>query len=124
LRETQNEETFEVQVETSAAQNRPATVFTPRTVFLVMFALFQTSVGFQIGYVFCYTNQITPALNAKFGWTTKEEQTKFDSIIGSSAILTIMVGSYAAGWMIKKGRRQTMILGAFIGIVGTGITIY
>ena len=36
--------------------------------FIIMFALLQTAIGFQLGYIFCYTNQITPALNAKYGW--------------------------------------------------------
>ena len=89
-----------------------------------MFGLLQTLVGFQLGYVFCYTNQISPALNAKFGWTTKQEQDLYESIIGSSVTLTLMLGSYIAGHLIKKGRRNVLIYAGVIGILGAAITIY
>ena len=85
-----------------------------------MFALFQTSVGFQLGYVFCYTNQINPALQAKFNWMRPG---LMESIVGSSATLTLMVGSYFAGILMKRGRRRVLILAAIIGSIGAGITI-
>jgi MFS family permease len=47
-----------------------------------------------------------------------------ESIVGSSATLTIMFGSWAAGYLIKSGRRKVLILAAVVGIVGAAITIY
>lgn len=47
-----------------------------------------------------------------------------ESIVGSSATLTIMFGSWAAGFLIKSGRRNVLILGAVVGSVGAAITIY
>jgi MFS family permease len=47
-----------------------------------------------------------------------------ESIVGSSATLTIMFGSWAAGYLIKSGRRKVLILGAVIGSCGAAITIY
>ena len=88
-----------------------------------MFACLQTAIGFQLGYIFCYTNQITPALNAKFGWSGSTA-TVNESIIGSCSTLTLMVSAALSGSLIKYGRRQALMASAVIGIVGTAITIY
>ena len=80
------------------------------------------SIGFQLGYVMCYTNQIAPALNAKFGWTTTQSISLHESLIGSAVTITLMAGAYTAGFLVKKGRRQVLLLAAFIGIVGASIT--
>ena len=90
--------------------------------FIVMFALLQTAIGFQLGYIFCYTNQITPALDAKFGWEGSTA-TVNESIIGSCSTVTLMISAALSGSLVKYGRRKALILSAFIGIVGTGITI-
>ena len=94
-----------------------------RCSFIVMFACLQTAIGFQLGYIFCYTNQITPALNAKFGWED-EKATIMESIIGSCSTVTLMISAALSGTLVKYGRRQALILSAFIGIVGTAITVY
>lgn len=47
-----------------------------------------------------------------------------ESIVGSSATLTIMFGSYAAGFLIKSGRRRVLMIGAVIGAIGAAVTIY
>ena len=46
-----------------------------------------------------------------------------ESIVGSSATLTLMIGSYFAGVLMKSGRRKVLILAAIIGSVGSAITI-
>lgn len=91
--------------------------------FLIMFACLQTAIGFQLGYIFCYTNQITPALNAKFGWDD-HQATVNESIIGSCSTVTLMISAALSGSLVKYGRRQALIMSGFIGIVGTAITIY
>ena len=91
--------------------------------FIIMFAFLQTAIGFQLGYIFCYTNQITPALNAKFGWDD-HEATINESIIGSCSTVTLMISAALSGSLIKYGRRRALIMSACIGIVGTAITIY
>ena len=88
-----------------------------------MFAILQTAIGFQLGYIFCYTNQITPALNARFGWEGSTA-TINESIIGSCSTLTLMLSAALSGQFIKKGRRICLIASAIIGIIGTAITIY
>lgn len=88
-----------------------------------MFAILQTAIGFQLGYIFCYTNQITPALNAKFHWN-KHEATINESIIGSCSTVTLMISAAISGWLVRFGRRRALIISALIGIVGTAITIY
>jgi MFS family permease len=47
-----------------------------------------------------------------------------ESIVGSSATLTLMIGSYVAGYLMKLGRRRVLILAALIGSIGAAITIY
>ena len=47
-----------------------------------------------------------------------------ESIVGSSATLTLMIGSYVAGYLMKSGRRRVLILASFIGSIGAAITIY
>lgn len=86
--------------------------------------MLQTVVGFQLGYVMCYVNQIAPALNLKFGWDTKKEQDLNESIIGSCVTITLMIGASVAGQLVRKSRRQVLLWSAYIGIVGVAITIY
>jgi len=64
--------------------------------FIIMFACLQTAIGFQLGYIFCYTNQITPALNAKFGWSGSTA-TINESIIGSCSTITLMISAALSG---------------------------
>mmetsp|Transcript_15113 Transcript_15113/g.19110 ORF Transcript_15113/g.19110 Transcript_15113/m.19110 type:complete len:193 (-) Transcript_15113:971-1549(-) len=90
--------------------------------FIIMFALLQTAIGFQLGYIFCYTNQITPALNEKFNWT--DNATRNESIVGSCSTVTLMFSAAISGRLIKYGRRKALILSAVLGIIGTAITIY
>ena len=92
------------------------------SMYVFMFALFQTFVGFQLGYIFCYTNQMAPALDAKFGWEGNKA-TINESVIGSSATLTLMLSAALTGRWIKNGRRKWLIYSAFIGMLGTGITM-
>ena len=47
-----------------------------------------------------------------------------ESIVGSSATLTIMFGAWASGYLIKSGRRRVMMAAALIGSIGAEITIY
>ena len=87
-----------------------------------MFAALQTAIGFQLGYIFCYTNQITPALNAKFGWEGNTA-TVNESIIGSCSTVTLMISAALSGSLVKYGRRKALLISALIGIIGTAITI-
>ena len=91
---------------------------------MVLFLILQTALGFQIGYVFCYTNQLTPALNAKYDWDTPSEQSYYESIVGASGVGTTIVGTAMGGKLIKYGRRRTLIIQGWIGVVGILITLY
>ena len=93
-----------------------------RTNFVLMFALLQFVIGFQLGYIMCYTNQINPALNAKFGWDD-HQATINESIIGSIATVALMISASVSGQIIQRGRRQALIISAFVGMLGTGITM-
>jgi len=41
--------------------------------FKTMFSLFTLVCGYQLGYIFCYTNTCIDVFNVKFGWTTSKE---------------------------------------------------
>ena len=56
-------------------------------------------IGFQLGYIMCYTNQINPALNAKFGWDD-HEATVNESVIGSCATVAMIFSAAASGQII------------------------
>ena len=88
-----------------------------------MFALLQTVIGFQLGYIMCCTNQITPAINAKFGWDEKDA-TMHQSVIGSSAKLSLIFSAAFSGQIVKYGRRRALIVSAIVGILGAAITMF
>ena len=94
-----------VQCDETSADSQKAT-----TKFLVLFMILQTSLGFQIGYVFSYTNQLSPALSAKFSWTTDEQKTVFETVVGSSATLTTIFGTLLGGRLIQNGRRRALLI--------------
>jgi MFS family permease len=75
-----------------------------------------------LGYVFCYTNQIIPALAAKFDWDERET-TINESIIGSCATITLMIAAAFTGRWIKHGRRRWLLISAGIGSLGAGLSM-
>ena len=64
--------------------------------------------------------QTTPIFEAKFGWT-EDETTLYNTIISSSAIVGLTIGSFLGGPLIKIGRRKGAIIANIIGIVGPAI---
>ena len=66
--------------------------------------------------------QTTTIFEAKFGWS-KDETILYNTIITSSAIVGLLIGSLLGGYFIKHGRRKGAILANIIGIVGAVITM-
>ena len=97
--------------------------------------LLKVNLGYVISYVLCngigvfYSSfalagntQTTTIFEAKFGWS-EDETILFNTIISSSAIIGIFVGSQLGGHIIKNGRRKGAIIANIIGIAGAAISM-
>jgi hypothetical protein len=65
--------------------------------------LFLTTIalsGFSGGYILGLTNQFTPMLDAQYQWQKGPQQTLYNSLIASSAILGVVIGCAIAGKLI------------------------
>ena len=90
---------------------------------------------YTMSYVFCYAlgimhvawamtgnAQTTTVFEAKFGWN-KDETILYNTMISSSAIVGLAIGCFAAGHLIKIGRRKGAIIANMIAIVSSAITM-
>lgn len=77
----------------------------------------------QIGWSLCGNTQTAPILIKKFGWDI-EEAKLWNTIISSSSILGLTIGTFAAGVVIKIGRRKTILLMNIFVILGTVATLW
>ena len=97
--------------------------------------LIEVNMGYTICYVLCYAlgvnyttfamagnAQTTTVFEAKFGWNA-EETMIYNTIISSSAIVGLAIGSFLGGPLIKHGRRKGAIIANIIGIVSSAITM-
>ena len=64
----------------------------------------------------------TAVFEAKFGWD-EYETILYNTIISSSAIVGLAVGSFLGGPLIKIGRRRGAIIANIIGIISSAITM-
>lgn len=89
--------------------------------------------GYIFAYLGCYAfgvsytafaisgnAQTTDVFKAKFAWD-KNETILYNTIISSSAVVGIAVGSFAAGPLIKLGRRKAAIVGNLVAIISSAI---
>jgi MFS family permease len=79
--------------------------------------------GISIGFSYGYTNQATPLIEAQYHWETKEQRAFYNSLIGASFILGIVLGSAPAGKLVQYGRRKLIIVSIVIMMIGTSITL-
>ena len=56
-------------------------------------------------------------MTAKFGWN-EEERTRNLSLIGSSAIGSLMISAFICGKLMQYGRLRVLNLAAFIALIG------
>ena len=66
-------------------------------------------------FALCGNTQTTTIFEAKMGWT-KDETIFYNTMISSSAIVGLVVGSFAGGPMIKYGRRRGALIANALGI--------
>lgn len=59
---------------------------------------------------------------AKFGWD-EDETILYNTIISSSAVVGLMIGSFLGGPFIKLGRRKGAIRANLFGIIGSAISM-
>ena len=91
--------------------------------------------GYSMAYVLCHAPgvlnltfalagnaQTTTVFEAKFGWN-EQETVLYNTIISSSAIVGLAIGSFVAGPLIKTGRRKGAIIANLMGIVSSAIAM-
>ena len=76
--------------------------------------------GMQIGYTLSCMNSLEEVFEAKFNIPI-EQRTLYTSLFGSSGILGLAVGSQCASYIMKYGRKNTMIISTLIGIFGVSL---
>ena len=93
----------------------------PNMCFLYAYALALGVGVLQTTMVFTANTQTTPIFQAKFGWT--EAETKFNNtIITTSGVIGMALGSVFGGKTITIGRRKATIITQTIGLVGGLLT--
>ena len=60
--------------------------------------------------------------NVKFGWD-KDEAGLYQGMIGAAVVVGMMAGSQLSGPLIKRGRRNALILGNAMGMIACLSTI-
>ena len=77
---------------------------------------------FYISFALAGNAQTTTVFEAKFGWN-EEETVLYNTIISSSAIVGLAIGSFLAGPLMKSGRRRGAIISNIIGIVSSAVAM-
>jgi facilitated trehalose transporter len=77
----------------------------------------------QAGFAISGNNQTAPVIKAKFGWT-RDEATLYNTIISSSAIFGIVVGSLVGGNFITRGRRLALIVFNVFAAIAVTLTMF
>ena len=93
----------------------------------------KVNMNYIVPYVFCFAlstwhcswalagnSQTTYVFEAKFGWT-EDETILNNTLISSSGIIGLTVGSFLGGSLLKLGRRRAVLIGQLIAIVGAAI---
>lgn len=76
----------------------------------------------MLGYSLSYTNQLEPLMNVKFGWN-EQEAGIYQGMIGAAVVVGMMIGSQLSGTVIKRGRRNALMLGNVMGMIACLTTI-
>lgn len=64
---------------------------------------------FNVGFAIAGNNQVGRVLEAQFGWEHDTEAKQWNTVISSTSITGLVVGSFAAGYLLKTGRRSTIM---------------
>ena len=63
-------------------------------------------------------------MGVKFGWEHEKEAKFWNTIISSSGIVGLIIGSFTAGHILSLGRRRTIIVMSFVASLGVIPTLY
>eukprot|EP00347_Sterkiella_histriomuscorum_P020023 403339395 len=76
--------------------------------------------GMQMGYIVACMNGLEELFEAKFdiGVNTRD---LWQSLFGSSGVFGLAVGSMSSGFIMKNGRKKTLIISSLIGIAGVAM---
>ena len=65
--------------------------------------------AWQFSWAIAGNTQTTPVFAAKFGWT-EDETIRYNTIISSSGVVGLTIGSFMGGRLLALGRRNAMII--------------
>ena len=88
--------------------------------YLVGFISIMIMSGMQIGYTLSCMNSLEEVFEVKFN-IRKKDRDFFQSLFGSSGILGLAIGSQIASYLMKIGRKNTLLISSTIGLVGVCI---
>jgi MFS family permease len=78
--------------------------------------------GIMLGYSLSYTNQLEKLFNVKFHWDA-DQAGIYQGMIGAAIVVGMMIGSQLSGIIIKRGRRNALLLGNTMGMIACAATI-
>ena len=76
----------------------------------------------MLGYSLSYTNQLEKLFNVKFHWDA-DQAGIYQGMIGAAIVVGMMIGSQLSGIIIKRGRRNALLLGNTMGMIACAATI-
>lgn len=98
-------------------------LITPRYGMLILYALITVGLSvLHLGWAFMGNTQVAPVLIAKFGWN-EDETRLYNSLIGNSSLLGLMIGSLFGGVLVTRGRRLTIMLMNSLIFIGASLTL-
>ena len=78
--------------------------------------------AWQFSWAIAGNAQTTPVFEAKFGWT-EDETILYNTIISSSGVVGLTIGSFMGGRLLSLGRRKAMIVAQLIAITGSLVSM-
>ena len=93
--------------------------------YLIGFTLTLGLSAMSYGFAMCQTGPIIPALKYQLNWGDESSTIDFNTtILTTSAVFGLALGSIFGADFIKNGRRQALIKFNIIGMFGSAIALY
>ena len=104
------------------AENSP---FNMTYLFWLVFAL--TIGTTHVGFVITGNNEVGSILALQLNWDSPDVEGSaklWNTVISSSGIVGLIVGSFTAGFVVKAGRRKSIILMSIVAVAGIVPTLF
>ena len=78
----------------------------------------------HVGFVITGNNEVGSVLAEQFGWTAAGTESSWNTALSSTGIAGLILGSFAAGFFVKSGRRKSIIYMSILCIAGIVPTMF